>query len=251
MDHLTRRMFSKQTLGSMLTFSLLETLFGNDLFANAIRPLTSKWVADLDALGRDVKGQKISQIDWQHKVEALFASVSLPDLLTFIDFDKLTRGVKMADSGARSLRFKFPEVEGIPKRLVFGQQIFALKRGRSVVPHGHNNMATAFLAIGGELHGRHYDRLEDTEDHFIIRPTIDRTFGPGEFSSVSDYKDNVHWFKAISEPAYIFNIHILNTRPDSKLKTGRVYCNPDGEKLKGGLIRAPRISYSQAHRLFG
>ncbi len=251
MDHLTRRMFSKQTLGSMLTFSLLETLFGNDLFADAVRPLTSKWVADLDALGRDVKEQRILQIDWQQKVEELFARVSLPDLLKFIDFDKLTRGVKMARSGARSLRFKFPEVEGIPKDLVFGKQIFALKKGRSVVPHGHNNMATAFLAIGGELHGRHYDRLEDAEDHFIIRPTIDRTFSPGEFSSVSDYKDNVHWFKANTEPAYIFNIHILNTRPDSKVKTGRVYVNPDGEKLKGGLIRAPRISYSEAHKLFG
>ena len=48
--------------------------------------------------------------------------------------------------------------------------------------------------------------------------------------------------------AYIFNIHILNTRPDSKLKTGRVYLNLDGEKRKGGLVRAPRIGYDEAHK---
>ncbi len=31
----------------------------------------------------------------------------------------------------------------------------------------------------------------------IIKPTIDRKFSPGECSTVSDYKDNVHWFQAL------------------------------------------------------
>jgi hypothetical protein len=101
------------------------------------------------------------------------------------------------------------------------------------------------------LRGRHYDRLEDAKDHFIIKPTIDREFGPAEYSTVSDHKDNVHWFQAITEPAFIFNIHILNVSPDSKLPTGRVYLNPNGEKLDGGLIRAPRVGYREAHTLFG
>ena len=163
----------------------------------------------------------------------------------------MAAGAKLLDNGARSIRFKFPEVEGLPKNLVFGKQIFGLKKGRSVIPHGHNNMATAFLILKGDLRGRHYDRLEDAKDHFIIKPTIDRKFQPAEFSTVSDYKDNVHWFEAISETAYIFNIHVLNVRPGSKLPTGRVYLNPNGEKLEGGLIRAPRIGYKQAKELFG
>src|SRR5206468_4696834 len=111
-------------------------------------------------------------------------------------------------------------------------------KGRSVVPHGHNNMATAFLILKGDLHGRHYDRLEDQKEHVLIKPTIDRPFKPGECSTVSDYKDNVHWFQATSESAFIFNIHVLNVRPDSGEATGRVYLDPNGEKLKDGLIRA-------------
>ena len=251
MSEITRRDLCQNTLGSMLTWSLLETLSVNELFASEVAPLTAKWISDLDELGRDVKGQKLTHIDWQNKVEDLFAKVSLPDLLKFVDFEKLTHNLQMVDNGARSLKFKFPEVEGLRKDLVFGKQIFALKKGRSVVPHGHNNMATAFLILGGELHGRHYDRLEDGDDFFIIRPTIDRNFGPGEYSTVSDHKDNIHWFKAVSEPAYIFNIHILNTRPDSPLKTGRVYVNPQGEQLRGGRIRAPKLGYKESHRLFG
>src|SRR4029434_1505836 len=104
----------------------------------------------------------------------------------------------------------------------------------SVIPHGHNNMATAFLILKGDLQGRHYDRLEDAKDYFIIKPTIDRKFVPGECSTVSDYKDNVHWFRAQSEPAFIFNLHVLDVKPASKLPTGRVYIDPSGEKLDGG-----------------
>ena len=251
MQQMTRRSLCKNTLGSVLTLSLLETLYSANAFSKSVRPVINKWVADLDALGREVKEQKLGQIDWQHKVEELFATVDLPELLRLVDFEKLTKGVRIPDTGAKSMGFKFPEIEGIPKKLVFGKQIFGVKKGRSVVPHGHNNMATAFLVLGGELHGRHYDRVEDAEEHIIIRPTIDRNFSVGEYSTVSDYKDNVHWFKANSDVAYLFNIHVLDTRPDSSARTGRVYLNPNGEKLKGGLIRAPRMGYTESHKLFG
>ena len=247
----TRRTFAKQALGSLLTYSLLETLCGHDAFADKVKPITERWLVELHELAQEVKGQKLKQIQWQKKVEQLFARVELKELLSLVDFDRLTKNLKFVDKGARSLRFKFPEVEGLPKQLVFGKQIFALKKGRSVVPHGHNNMATAFLILKGDLHGRHYDRLEDAKDHFLIKPTIDRKFSAGDYSTVSDHKDNVHWFKAVTEPAFIFNIHILNVNPKSKGKTGRVYMNPQGEKLKGGIIRAPRINYFQAQKMFG
>lgn len=248
---LSRREFSRKTLGSILTFTLLETLCRNDLFAAEVKPIINQWVAKLDTLGHDVQDQKLGQIEWQKQVEALFANVSLPDLLTLINFDKLTSNLALPDNGAKSLSFKFPEVEGIPRDLVFGRQIFGLKKNRSVVPHGHNNMATAFLVLKGELHGRHYDRLEDAADHYLIRPTIDRNFKPGEHSSVSDEKDNIHWFKANTEPSFIFNIHVLNVRPGNEAPTGRVYLNPQGEKLADGTIRAAKLNHTEAHKLFG
>ena len=251
MNQISRRSLCKQSLGSLLTFSLLESLWQAEAFGAEVKPLVSKWVADVDALGREVKDQKVSQIVWQQKVEDLFAQVNLDDLLKLVDFEKLTNNISIPNKGAKSVGFEFPEVDGIPSKLVFGKQIFALKKGRSVVPHGHNNMATAFLMLDGTLHGRHYDRLEDEKDHIIIRPTIDRSFKPGEFSSVSDYKDNIHWFKAESDVAFIFNIHVLDTRPDSNVRTGRVYLNPNGESLQGGLIRAPRIGHTESHKLFG
>ncbi len=251
MSLLTRREFTGDVLGSLLAYSLLETLSAQPSLAAESSPEIRRWLSELNALCRDVRDQTLRQVEWQAQVEELFRKVSLPELLALIDFDKLVGGAKLVDRGARSIRFSFPKVEGLPSEYVFGKQIFALKKGRSVVPHGHNNMATAFLVLRGNFEGRHYDRLQDEPEHLLIRPTIDRRFGAGEFSTVSDYRDNIHWFRALDEPAYIFNIHVLKIRPGSRLPTGRVYLDPNGEKLAGGVIRAPKIGYREAHQRYG
>ena len=73
----------------------------------------------------------------------------------------------------------------------------------------------------------------------------------GEASSISDHKDNVHWFQAKSETAFIFNIHVLNVSPGKGDSTGRIYLDPNGEKLEGGLLRAKRLDHKEAHQLYG
>jgi hypothetical protein len=247
----TRRSFNAQALGSLLTFSLLETLADGDLFAAEVRPDVVRWLADVNQLGRDLKGQAIDQLAWQTKVEELLVRVDLPDLLSLVDFERLAAGANFAERGERSLRVTFPKVEGLPTELSFGKQIFALTRGRSVVPHGHNNMATAFLILRGDLRGRHYDRRADEPGFMIIKPTIDRKFSPGECSTISDFKDNVHWFTALSQRAYIFNLHVLDVNPGATQPTGRVYVDPKGELIAGGSIRARRIDFKEAVRLYG
>ncbi len=247
----SRRTFHHATLGSLLTFSLLETLFVSDAFGQEIQHVTGKWLNDLNELSEDLRKTKIKQTQWQSKVEALMEQVNLPDLLKFTDFEKLTADLEFRKKGERAIRRQFPQVEGLPTHLVFGHQIFALQKHRSVVPHGHDNMATAFLVLQGDFHGRHYDRLEDTSDnHMIIQPTIDRTFSVGQYSTISDHKDNVHWFKATSDTAFIFNIHVLNLDPDKK-GGGRVYIDLDGTRLSGGRIKAPRIKAKDAFEKYG
>src|SRR5207253_5893957 len=178
----------------------------------------------------------------QNKLEELYKKVELRELIELIDLDRLTKGLKLPDDGAASLAFDLSKVEGLPKRLVFGKQIFCLKKGRSVVPHGHDNMCTGFIVLRGEFEGKHYDRVEDNKDHYLIRPTIDRLFRPGECSTVSDRKDNVHWFKAVTETGFIFNIHVMGYNRDNPKSPGRVYVDPEGEKVKGGLIVAKKIT---------
>lgn len=247
----SRRDFNRQALNSLLTFSLLEAISNHDLWADEVRPTVNAWLTDVNQLGLDLKGEKLEQVAWQKKIEELMARVSMSELLSLLDFDRLTSSVSFAERGERSLRVNLPKVEGLPTEFCFGKQIFALRKDRSVVPHGHNNMATAFLILKGDLRGRHYDRIGDERGYMLIRPTVDRTFTPGECSTVSDYKDNVHWFQALSEPAFIFNLHVMDVRPGSTLPTTRVYVDPQGEKLADGVTRARVISYKEANQLYG
>ena len=248
MNVISRRDFHQQISGSLLTWSLLDTLFSRDAFADDVRLLASKWLENVNAISLDLKGGKLDQATWQKQVDQLLGKVDLPDLLKFLDFDKLTRDLEMPERGELSLRPTLPKVEGLPTNLVFGNQVFALYKGRSVIPHGHDNMATAFIVLKGNFRGKHFDRLEDDKSHMIIVPTIDDNFGPGTCSTVTDLKDNVHWFKATEDQSFIFNIHVMNVKPGA---TGRVYIDPNGEKLSNNRIKARKINYGEANKLYG
>jgi hypothetical protein len=247
----TRRTFHQQFLGSLMTYGLIETLFHRDLFADAVRPVIQKWLVELHDLSRSLKDHQLKDTDFQAKLEELYKKVNLTELLGLLELDRVGRTVKFPDRGAASLGFDLSKVEGLPKRIVFGKQIFALRQGRSIVPHGHDNMCTGFIVLRGDFVGKHYDRVEDNKDYYLVKPTIDRVFKPGECSTISDHKDNVHWFKASSETGFIFNIHVMGYNPENPKSSSRVYIDPEGEKTSGGLIVAKKITSAEAHKKYG
>jgi hypothetical protein len=164
-------------------------------------------------------------------------------LLKTLDFDHLAGGVGFAAKGAKSLPADFSHAVGLPVNLAFGQHIFAMSKGHTVVPYGHDNLATGFVVLGGTFRGRRYDRVEDHASYYIIRPTIDHTFRPGEFSTISNHKDIVHWFTADSENGFTFNVHIVETNPENSKKPGRVYVDSIGAKLASQLIKAAKFRF--------
>jgi hypothetical protein len=248
----SRREFTRHALQSLTALALIDGLAAHRLFGDDVRPTVNDWLKELDAISRDVKDQKLKDTEFQLALEGLYRKVDLPSMLRTLDFDRLARGVKYQARGETSLPVDFKNVSGLPTKLVWGRQIFALKKGRSVVPHGHDKMATGFLVLNGKLHGRHFDRVEDVDDHFLIRPTIDRAFAPGEFSTVSDNKDNVHWFtNDRDEPAFLFNVHVIGINPENTNVAGRVYVDPMGEKLSDGLIKAKKLTHSEANAMYG
>ena len=248
---INRRGFAQSALQSLTALVLIEGLWSRRLLADNIRPIIDDWFKEIDVISKDVHEHRTKDIEFQQSLERLYERIDLGALLKTLDFDRLARGVKFPAVGAKSLPLDLSHVNGLPVKLPFGGQIFAMRKGRSVVPHGHDNMATGFLVLKGNFRGRHYDRVEDHADHYIIRPTIDREFRPGQFSTISDHKDNVHWFTAEGETGFLFNVHVMGTNPENRKSPGRVYVDPLGEKLAGGLIKAPKISYGKVNQLYG
>ncbi len=246
----SRREFGSQILGSLVAYGLIETLWSRDLLADSVKPTIGDWLKDLIAMTNDLRGRKLTDLEFQTKMEELYKRVDLKTLSTFVKLDDIEKKSKLPDNGAASLGIDLSTVEGLPE-VRFGRQIFGCKKGRSIVPHGHSNMCTGFIVLKGEWHGRHYDRVETHAEHFIIKPTIDRAFKAGDLSTISDHKDNIHWFEAKSETAYIFNVHVTGYDPKIDGNSGRLYVDPDGEKLTGGLVKAAKMTSALCHKKYG
>jgi hypothetical protein len=246
-----RRTFDQRLLGSVMAYGLIETLFQRDLFADSIKPLVHQWMVDLHELSQSLKDHKLADTDFQAKLEELYKKVDLTELCNLLELDRVSRTIKLPERGAASVGIDLAKVEGLPRQLVFGKQIFAVAKGRSIVPHGHDNMSTGFIVLRGQFQGRHYDRVEDNQDHYLIKPTIDREFKAGEYSTISDHKDNVHWFQARSGVGFVFNIHVMGYNDEQSRPARRVYVDPQGAKAAGGLIVARKITSAEAHKKYG
>lgn len=246
----TRRQFSAQMLGSLVTFGLVETLWSRDLFADAVKPTIQKWLADLVAMTKDLRGRTLTDTEFQTKMEELYKRVDLKELCSLIKLDDVMKK-PLPENGASNAGIDMTKIEGLPKDVGFGKQIFGCKKGRSIVPHGHANMCTGFIVLKGKWRGKHYDRVESHADHYVIRPTIDKEFAEGGVSTISDHKDNIHWFRCEADVGYIFNVHVIGYDPKIKETSGRLYLDPDGEKLSGGLVKAKKMSSAECHKKYG
>nr|MCS5630925.1 hypothetical protein [Pirellulaceae bacterium] len=104
-SEITRRQFQGTAIQSLLTFSLLETLFGAELFAKDIQPVTAQWLKELNTIAQDLKGTKLTQAQWKTQCEKLFKQVNLKDLLEFIDFNGRISETPFREKGERAIRF--------------------------------------------------------------------------------------------------------------------------------------------------
>lgn len=251
MGQLSRRTFINQLLGGALTFALVKSLSGARALGAAVEPIAAKWLAEVEEVSGGLMGRKLRPSAWQEKIEDLFRRVDLKDLLRTIDYDELIKAPVFPEDHESARELEFPQVEGLPASLTYVPMFIAFKQGRAIVPHGHRNMVSMHMLLEGEVHARHYENRGGDDAHMVIEPSLDKTFARGELSTVSDERHNIHWFKATRGPAFMFNVAVFGL-DGTKNFTGRDYIDPlGGSKLGDGRLRARRIDYKEALKLYG
>ncbi len=248
----SRREFVWQGLSALTTYALLKTLAVNGLFASPIRPSLNSWISGLNEICGDMRRDSLSLVEWQQQVESLLQRVPLSDLVSFIDLDGLSRSLELPNLGAAARPVDFPKLEGVPRDLLFFKKIFGLRKNRAIIPHGHRNMVSAHLVLEGEFELRHYDKIAEDDETMVIEPTIHATVGPGEASSISDEKNNVHWFRTLSDRAFTFDMIVTNIDPDYPRAYDVDNIDPLGaEELPGGRLRAKKLAVDEALKAYG
>ncbi len=246
---MNRRLFNRQLLQALSSYALLESLVLTSAFSPSIKPITTHWVNRLHEYCGDLKRNALAPGEWQSQVESLLESLPLEDLLQFIDFEKLIRHFEYPDLGVATRPVRFPKLKGLPERTHFVKKIFGMKKDRAIIPHGHANMVSAHLVLQGEMHLRHYDKIASDNKHLIITPTIDRQIKPGESSSISDERDNIHWFVATTNHAFTFDVILL----DLNEQPYDIYNLDIDEQqdLHNGHLRVPILEVETALKKYG
>ena len=140
---------------------------------------------------------------------------------------------------------------GDVRKLSFLPKLFAVDKGRSIIPHGHANMVSAHLPLSGKFRLRQYDQIARDNGTLTIRPTIDQTIHPGDLSSIGEDDDNVHWFIA-EAPSHTSDVIV--TGLDAEAAHRHQIFNLDIEHavhLGDDTFKVPRLSVDAALRKYG
>jgi len=246
---MNRREFSKNILGAVTSYTLFNSIFATSSFASAVSPITRHWAIELNEYCADLKKASVSPGEWQSLTEQLFQRIQLDEILQFIDFEKLTRGFSFPDIGVKTKPVFFPRLSGLPDKTVFVKKIFGVQKGRAIIPHGHTNMASAHLVLKGNMHLRHYEKVSQEDNRLIIKPAIDKMVKPGDSSSISDERNNIHWFIASSASAFTLDIIMLDLMGKNyDIQNLDIY---EKENLGDGTMRVPILDVETALKKYG
>jgi hypothetical protein len=251
-ENLSRRNFNTNLLSSLFAFSLVETLCGNELLAKPIHAIAKDWLVEVEDASQAMRKQKLAQSEWQSKIAEIFARVEPKDLLRAIDFDRLRKKLKLVGTHEAIIEVGTAHRKGLPDELSFDVMIYGMKKGAVIPPHCHRNMTSMHMPIGGALHGWHFDRVADEAEYLIIQPTMDKALTIGEVTTISDEKDNVHWFQPTGEVAYTFNIAVYRIDRAQKFGGRQFYVDAaHGEKVDGDKRRVRKLSSEDAYKIYG
>ncbi|MGH7564209.1 MAG: hypothetical protein ACREK5_07280 [Gemmatimonadota bacterium] len=243
----------------LLAFTLARSLHERQWASERGTGELDAWFGEYLRLNRDLGAGAIDPATWRRGLDRLFAELRLADLLERIDFDVVSKHMRHVGRLGRGELFHLVLRDGqVPERYevvepdrVAISKVVYVRKGCSVPPHGHSNMVSAFLHLSGEFRVRQYDRLGDDGEGLVIRPSTDDSRRPGQWTSVSDDRNNVHWLTAGSEDCFIFATKLIRL---DEAKPFHPRINLDVRNaidVGGGAMRAPKISGEVAEMRYG
>lgn len=248
---------SLQSLGLATLAASLPVFMQGRGVAGSSEPL-EEWIKRLYLNARRLENGRITGLQWQEAMDLIYAGAPIADLRQRLDFTSVKKQILdqiPADRGELFHRVQLtPTSEataGAEPRLALITKVAHIKRGRSIPPHGHSNMASAFLCLSGEFAVRQYDKLEESEATMVLRQTVDQpSASVGTWSSISDYRNNVHWLTAKTDDCFLFTSKLIGIETGRKL-VGRI--NVDvlrAQTLGRDTMLAKKITSHEAAELY-
>jgi hypothetical protein len=220
-------------------------------WARPVDSIISRWIEEIGSLAASVQGGTLSPLEWQSAIERLHAKMPIEDVIRFVDLDAALRRVKHPPQKLGGIE----DVRWPQAGLHFGHKLFIYRKGSCTPPHAHDHLVSAHLVLKGEIRVRTFDRVQDLEGAILIKPARDRVEKPGATVSMSDYRDNVHWFEGLSDVAVSFDVPVPDIEPAKPYKIpaegqNQIFLDASLAPRSDGLIEAPVIKFADAVKRF-
>jgi len=255
---ISRRDAIKISAGSLLAASFLNHAAGIGCAMGPIGDKLESWKRRLGDVSNQLGQGQISGLQWQEEMDRIYGETPVVELLKMIRFDDLQDSILKQDlqeSGEHFLDIAIPgvadAVDGSEPDQVLISKLAYVQKGRHIPPHGHGNMVSAFLCVSGDFHVQLFDKIEDREDGMVVRQTLnEKRAAVGTWSSISDYKSNVHWLTANSDNCFLFTCKLNRIEPERKFQ-GRINIDMRTPQVLGpDTYRAKKISFRQAAEIY-
>ena len=254
----SRRDAIKISAGSLLAASFLNHAARIGCAMSSIEDKLESWKKQLNDVSKELGKGKISGLQWQEEMDRIYGETPISDLLAMIQYDDLKETILKKDLNGRGEHFLNIGIPGVSDPVTGkepGQALITklayIKKGRHIPPHGHSNMVSAFLCVSGDFHVQLFDKIEENDEQMVVRKTLDqRRAGVGTWSSISDFKSNVHWLKANSDNCFLFTCKLIRLEEARTMK-GRINIDMrDPKQIGSDTYRAKKISFQQAAEIY-
>lgn len=242
---------SRRTLLRLGPAALLAFLHARQALAAPVQAAALDTLRTLGELALALRRGELEPAMWQDEMARQVAAIDVAEVIAAIELDRLVAALDpLPDDRPRVQPLELAALDALLIEAGAKLKLFALAPGRAIVPHGHHGLVSMHWVLRGSLHARSFDRVERTRTHVLVRPTIDRVLRPGAATSVSEDRDNVHWFVAVDGPAFALDLLVARLDPDGP--HGRFYVDVRAaEPAADDRLRAPIIGAGEAHRRYG
>jgi len=251
---LTRRDLLFNGLKTICAVELMRVCIATRAYALSVAPNVDRWRIEWETLARDFRGDSLTLAQWHAALEDLNRRLPMEDFLKLVDFENVRTRLLALGAGEHFERLYLPSISGVPRP--FSSTIFCVSARGEVPPHAHNNQVTAHMLVRGRLRTRTFERLHDVEGAITVKPRRNEVLGVGTTVTMSPERENVHWFRALDEAAFSFQIS-AGTPPSLSAPEineaelgGRVYLDLRSKPESDGTIVAPVIDWMDSQRLY-
>jgi hypothetical protein len=243
----TRRAAICDIAAQVAVYSLFSAAARAEAVRGGARGPVQTFVVDVESNSAAARAGRLTAPEWGAALFEAARKVDLAALSSAIDFARIAASTPFAERGVATAPVRLPAFDGVATTVF--TKIFAVGRGRAIIPHGHIGMASGHLVLEGAFRRRQYDRIAIEDDAWIVRQTQDARDTAGDLSWITDERDNIHWLIA-EEPSFTLDFILSPLRPGEDWDVQNLDIAA-AVKMPGGDLRAPKMGVEEALEKYG